>query len=326
MRFWNQVGLPAASVVLALSGFGFAGTGTEADLDALRARIAELEARIERLQAATGADRLTQQRAQEIRSLVQDVLADADTRANLLQDGMTAGYDGGFFIASTDGNFLLKINSQIPARFVYNNQNNSPVDDNRSGFEMRRTKLKFKDHVVEPSWQYAINTAFDRSSGMLGLEDAFIRKDFDNGWSVRLGQYKPPFMREELVSSSRQLAVERSLMNEEFNQDRTKGVEFQYTGDSLRVLAMYHEGFETRNTAWSAENTEFAFTARGEWLARGAWKQFKDLTSWHGERSGTFTLACPRHATASQNDARTDRAAAAMINPLHAPRRCPECR
>ena len=49
---------------------------------------------------------MTEERAEEVRSLVRDVLADADTRASLLQSGMTAGYDDGFMIGSTDGNFL----------------------------------------------------------------------------------------------------------------------------------------------------------------------------------------------------------------------------
>ena len=44
------------------------------------------------------------------------------------------------------------------------------------------------------------------------LDEAYITKDMGNGMKVRMGQFKPPFMREELISSSRQLAVERSLV------------------------------------------------------------------------------------------------------------------
>ena len=66
--------------------------------------------------------------------MVQDVLADADTRASLLQNGAMAGYNGGFFIGSTDGDFSLKINGQVQSRYVHNNRDMPPGD----GDERRR--------------------------------------------------------------------------------------------------------------------------------------------------------------------------------------------
>ena len=58
------------------------------------ARNAELESRLAALEAEKGAQWLTEQRAEQIRGLVQEVLADADTRASMLQ-GIAAGYDDG---------------------------------------------------------------------------------------------------------------------------------------------------------------------------------------------------------------------------------------
>lgn len=67
---------------ITLAGGAFAGEGaTDADL---RSRVAELEARLATLQAQNGDQWLTEARAAEIRSLVQDVLADADTRTSLI--------------------------------------------------------------------------------------------------------------------------------------------------------------------------------------------------------------------------------------------------
>lgn len=277
--------LLAAAAALVLMGAGIADHPTGTDPDQLQARIGQLEAQVRRLEVTNGARWLTEQRADEIRSLVQDVLADADTRASLLQ-GATSGYDGGFVIGSADGSFLLKINGQLQLRFVYNHQDASPEDDNRWGFEMRRTKLKFKGHVVDPSWRYAINGAFSSSTGVFFLEDAVIQKDFGNGWSVRAGQYKPPFLREALVSSSKQTAVERSLINAEDNQDRSVGVEVAYQDDRFNLKAMYHNGFRAKNASAFTEDTEFAFAARGEVLLAGSWKQFSDFASWAGEDFG----------------------------------------
>ena len=92
--------------------------GDDPNAEALRKRIAELESRVAELKATRIPDNwLTEQRADEIRALVHDVLADADTRASLLQSGMTAGWDKGFFLASSDGNFKLKVAGQIQFRW-----------------------------------------------------------------------------------------------------------------------------------------------------------------------------------------------------------------
>ncbi|MHC4992220.1 MAG: porin, partial [Planctomycetota bacterium] len=211
-----------------------AGADETGDVDALRSEVASLRAELDALKSQDE-KWLTEKRSDEIRALVHDVLADADTRSSLLQDGMTAGWDKKFFLASADGNFRLNIEGQLQVRFVYNHQetaSGSSTDGDRWGFENRRTKLKFSGHVVDPSWQYLVQGAFDRDGGEFVLEDVEISKDLGNGWAVRFGQFKGPFMREELTSSKRQLAVERSLVNEAFNQDRTQGVELGYTTDS----------------------------------------------------------------------------------------------
>ncbi len=284
----SRIAIFPVTATLVLTSIGFADTRPQDEISQLRGRVAELEATVARLQTNEQEDWLTTQRAHEIRALVQDVLADADTRATLLQDGLTAGWDKKFFLASADGNFRLNIAGQIQFRFVYNSQGNSPDDDDRWGFENRRSKLNFSGHVVDPSWKYQIQGAFKRDGGDFVLEDANFTKVFENGWNLRFGQYKPPFMREELVSSKRQLAVARSLLNEEFNQDRAQGVELGYSGDTVAAKVMYSDGTNTDNTSALAEETEFAITARAEWLAAGTWKQFKDFTSWEGDDTGVL--------------------------------------
>ncbi len=264
-------------------------------IQSLQTMVHDLQREVDALKAQNTDQWLTEQRAEEIRGLVQDVMADADTRASLLGSALSAGYDKGFVISSDDGNFKLKMNGQIQVRFDWNNQSDFPPDgdSNRSGFENRRTKLKFKGHVVDPSWQFAINGAFSSAGGAFDLEDAFIRKILDDGWSIRAGQFKPALLREELTSSSRQLAVERSLVNEEFNQDRSQGVEAEYRNDDFRVRVMFSDGigqgslgfpgsFGGGNAKAITKDTEYAFTGRIDWLVEGDWKQFKDFTSPQG--------------------------------------------
>ena len=252
-------------------------------IEELSHRVGNLENVINDLRQAQGDDWLTAQRADEIRNLVHDVIADADRRTSLLQNGLSAGWDNGFFLGSADGNFNLRISGLIQMRYVYNSQDNSPDDDNRAGFEMRRTKINLKGNVIDPTIRYAIQLSASRDGGDFSVTDSYLVKEFDNDWTLRGGQFKPPFMREELVSSSRQLAADRSLVNEEFNQDRAQGVELAYRNHSFGGAVMFHDGFNSDNTQAVDEQTEYALTARGEYLVAGNWKQFKDFTSFNGE-------------------------------------------
>ncbi len=267
----------------------------DANVAELRALVADLQEQVQMLKAQGSANWLTQQRAAEIRSLVQDVLADADTRANLLQGGMTAGYDRGFFLASADGNYRLNISGRLQFRYVYNNQDNSD-DDNRWGFEMRRTRLQFAGHVINPNWTYQIQGDFNRDGGGFTLLDGVIGHKFENGMTVRVGQFKAPFNREELVSSSRQLAVDRSLVNSRFNVGRAQGIELAaQLGENIRVAGMISDGARSLNTPWQAYDTEFAITGRVDFLAAGNFQQFADFSSWDGEEFGLLIGAAAHY-------------------------------
>lgn len=294
-----------ASLMLtaAMSAMGLAaGAGAAADdagdprVEELTQLVNELRGEVAALRARTGDGTMDEQRAAELRGLVEDVLSDADSRTSTLQSGISAGHDGHFFIASADGAFRLELSGQLQIRWTWNMREDSGADDNVSGFENRRTKLAFEGHVVDESWQYLIQGAFSDDGGAFGLEIGTITKDLGNGWSITAGQFKPPFLREELVSSKRQLAVDRSLVNERFNQDFAQGVEVSYEADAFRAMAMYHDGLGNgvsaptggRNQPWNVTDTEFAFAARGEVLLSGAWKQFADFTSWRGGETGVM--------------------------------------
>jgi hypothetical protein len=257
-------------------------------------RIKELEAQVARL---SGDNWLTEQRAEEIRNLVQDVLADADTRASLLQAGASSGYDNGFFVGSADGNFLLRINGQLQTRFVYNTQDDAAgntEDSHRWGFENTRTRLIFSGHVGSPEWQYRVDGNFLSDGGDFSLQDAYISYDAGNGWSITMGQYRLPFQREFLVDSMDQLAVERSLVSYLYGGRRTQGVKVGYMGDQFRVAGSYNDGFEDfvvggpegLNTSWNTEDTEYSFTGRAEVMLSGNWDQFDDFTSPQGSEQG----------------------------------------
>lgn len=267
-----------------------ASDSTASEVEQLRAVVQDLQGQVDALKAESDDQWLTEKRSDEIRGLVQDVLADADSRASLLQAGAMAGYDKGFFVSSADGNFMLRLAGQLQVRYVYNWQDTEgSSDSNRSGFEVRRAKLIFKGHVFDPSWAYEVQVAADRNGGGLALEDAgWIQKDMGNGLKLRVGQMKAPFLREEVLSSTRLFAIERSLVNSFFTAGTVQGLNAIYEADRWRIAGMVHDGNNSRNTGWSTEDTEFAMSARAEWLAMG--ESFKDNEQYDGFRGGAGGL------------------------------------
>jgi len=278
-----------------------AGDNDDALIDALRSEVAELKDTVAEMKVASGDNWLTEQRAAQISALVEDVLADADTRASLLQDGMNAGWDKKFYLASADGNWRLNLSGQLQVRWTLNNASSQTtatpaLPDTMSGFEVRRAKLKVAGHVVDPSWQYTLQIAVDHDTagdGAFEVEDAIIGKKFDNGLLIWAGQFKLEFNREELTSSSRQLTVDRSLINEFFNLDRSQGIRVQYTGDQFRLAGVYSDGASNRWGGFdlNAGGAANAFTGRVDWLAAGNWKQFKDFQGWKGQDYGAMVGA-----------------------------------
>ncbi len=292
------------------------------EMQRLREDNQAMRAELDEIRHSTGDNWLTEQRAEEIRGLVADVLADADSRASLLSDGLHAGWRDGFFLASPDGRFMLQLQGQMQFRYVYSYHDTDPPpfpaeiapqqQRHARGFENTRTRLTFRGHVFDRDLTYLVRGAFQRSrtdnpqGGGFALLDAWMRYHFNEEWSVRAGQFKLPFSREQLVYSGHQLAVERSLVDSNLNIGRSQGVELTYADDIHRVSVAYSDGgtdnlgfFGTvaqgtglgdtvpgqppSNTAALVRGVEYAFTARYELLAAGNWRQFEDFTSPMGE-------------------------------------------
>jgi hypothetical protein len=224
--------LPRTLVILgAVLGPGPASNATDT-ASGLRERVDALETRIARLEATTHADLwLTRQRSAEVRELVTDILADADSRAAGLDQSLTGGWNEHFFIRSEDGSFLMEALGVVQARFMLSHQRNAPADNDRWGFEASRVRLKVMGHVVDPSWHYFVQVELAQNPG---LRDAFVRKDLGGGWFIRAGQFKLPFTREKLETFTKTLAVDRSLVDRAYSVGRSAGLELDYVGSRWR--------------------------------------------------------------------------------------------
>jgi hypothetical protein len=314
MSHLTKVGFLAGAAAITLTGAATAGTTADVSYEDLQQRLDAAEAKITELSASQNADWMTEQRAEQVRGLVQDVLADADTRASLQGSGMTSGYDDGFVINSNDGNWSLKINGLMQNRWVYSHTS-SAVDNagaqaavngrkSRHGFETTRAALNFsgtvgKGYYYNMRMQYSPYEATlttGAGTGNLGIDWAYVGMDLgSDGWSLQLGQQKYDVMRAWMVNAEDQQFIERG--NQTYfwgTTDYTNGLKLKYAGDSLRANVMYSNGsgvgvqgasFAGAN-GYANNTAKWAFSGRAEWKASGTWEQFDGIGSPSGSESG----------------------------------------
>ena len=292
----------------------------EAVLEAIQAELRKVqqENRVMRdeldlLQAENNQDWLTEQRAEEIKGLVGDVLADADTRSSLAGNGLMAGWSDHFFLASADGRFLLRMGMLTQNRFILNWRDSvfDSKDSNRDrwvyGFETTTARLNLSGHVFGDDIQYRLSLGYGRldpyrynqDDTQFGtrLYEAWTRFRITDECSVRVGLMKAPFTRETLVYEGRQLAVERSTIDMRMGLGRTVGVELDYTSDEMRGMLSINGGSgayftrigladQTPPFAWSTDANDLSIQGRMEFLLAGEWSQFKQFTSPPGQDFG----------------------------------------
>lgn len=263
-----------AAIVGALAT-GLAGTAqAQSETDQLRAEMAQMRAELTQLKAQQEGDWMTEARADEVRALINEVLNDANTRATLLQEGQMAGIDskGKIFLQSSDGDFSMNIGGQLQFRYIFNNVDAAGTDESLSAFQFRRTKVKFSGDVAD-AWSYNLVLATDRDGGEVVMEDAYITYGVNDEIDVKFGVMKLPFARQELISSSRQVAADRSLATEFFTLNRSEGVQVAYEKDKLRAWAMLSDGgnnsYSDYNVTGGGAAHDFAFTGRVDYMVIG---------------------------------------------------------
>ncbi len=280
--------------VATLAG-GCLATTAMAQSDAL-AQIAELRAELAVVKAQAGSSTLTEERAAEIKAIVRDTLADADTRASLQGGGnAVAGYDNGLFIGSADGNFKLKVGVLEQVRFVWQFDSEETM-----GFENRRTQLAFGGNMFDPTWTYGVvvnatpySTPYGEDSGF-DIADAWVNKSLEGGWGVTAGQFRTPFTRATLVGDGKQLMADYSPTDYNFSAGYQQGVMGSWTQDMFKAMVSIGNGIGQTNGTWADTDTNadaFNLSVRAELKLAGSWAQFNKETSWRGEEFGMLVGA-----------------------------------
>jgi len=223
----------------------------------LQTRLERAEARIAELERAEQDTWLNERRAEEVKALVREVMADADARASLLVGGGTAGHNGkNFFLANADGSFLMKIGGQLQIRHNWNfrqresNDLAAVPDADERGFEIPRAKVWFEGNIASPRLHYALQLVGDRDDNSVDFEKILISYDLMDNLNVWIGEAKAPFLREELVESYHQMVIDRSLVNQVFTAGRVQGIGFDWwvdrdTTNRLRLRMSINDGFRS---------------------------------------------------------------------------------
>lgn len=244
----------------------------------LQAKVAQLESK--QAQTSYAADKALADRT------VAEVIADAEKRSQLLAEGgLTSGWlKGKPIIQSDDGKFTMSPSFQLQFRGVASYLDESAAtgeDDFDSGFEVRRMKFGLNGKYAE--FDYRFLWVANRSGGGISLEDVEVGYKLNDTMRVYLGQFKDPVHHEELVSSSRQAAVDRSLANELLGGgvlDRVQGVGVSYESGQLFGTVVLHDGANSDNTNYQAgTGSEWGGAVRVEYTVFGDKKQYADFSA-----------------------------------------------
>lgn len=317
-------GLPSLALAETASQAGVSASELQelkAQIQELRSSNQQLQSEVRGLRADHGDNWLNQRRTEEVKALVRDVLADADTRASLQESAMTAGHNGqNFFMASADGTFLMQVAGIIQLRYVFDHRHgDAPVpptaflegpdiDRNRSGFEVNRAKLEFSGHIGSPRFLYLFRFGPDREDNEVLGERLVVGFQVSDNLTIYGGEDKAPFMREEIIDPGHQLAVERSLMNEVFTAGYIQGAWLKWEPtDYLTVNFSINDGIRSGEAdneyggefilkpaapailkPFDLDRTDVALTGRVDWRVMGDWSQWNDFAAWQGEPTGLF--------------------------------------
>lgn len=173
----------------------------------------------------------------------------------------------------------LQISGQFQFRAILNARDQTGDEDFTTGFVLRRAKVKAKGTLMDDDLRYTFSVAFNRKTGKGVIEDFNIDARLSDGFRLKAGQFRPSLLREEMVSSKRQLAVERSLIAKAFTQPRVRGVALTHQTDRTRLSVALMDASSSLggDQSWEA-------IVRSEVLVLGDWKRLKDFTSFPGDK------------------------------------------
>lgn len=286
-------------------------------INSLQGEVGQLKTQLQEQQQPTSSQRTAAIEAQEQADLaasIAQISKDSAQHSQLLDlTGVDAGYaNRRFFIASDDGNFVLRPWIHVEIRdstsWREDGKSGGTQDDTENGFEIRRARLGFDGNLFTPDFTYFVNWATNRENSTLTvtnasgatvgtttspvggvpvLEEAWVKYNLhDTPWYVHVGQIHDPLDHENIVGSKYR-APEASLQGDIFgNTDTfTQGATVIYDNKgAVRAEAGVNDGIRAANTNFEDfPNVGVAYdgglAGRVEWKLMGNWKDYDQLTA-----------------------------------------------
>ena len=172
------------------------------------------------------------------------VVRESEARAYLMQPSFKLWYDRGFNLSMNDNAFLLKIRGRLTMRETTRWRNdawrnpgdakNSPEllgvfgdyranrsEDYGSQFNLRRARLLFLGHLMNPDFKYFIQVGFEtaenaQTPGSANLLDYYFLSTHIPLFNVQAGQYKVFFNRAQINNTASMQFAERAPVQDAF--------------------------------------------------------------------------------------------------------------
>ncbi len=279
------------------------------DLDALRRRLAELEADqaksqetietlrtdVDTLRAANEDPWITEQRAAELRALVNDVLADADTRADLRKSDPGLMHrpvfpeladESKFILRSHDGDFEFGIDGLVVFRYEYNHRRDDGTGSSESdqGFEITGTRINLRGYVYKDfGYWVRLNADDPESGGDLFVDAAMGMYYINDNATLVFGQFPSLLTRDQGTPVDKLQVAESSPTNYEFDPFGFQGVMLGLHSPRLVFRGIISDGYRSLNNSFFDDaSADWALGGQLLWMAVGDeddWPRFNNMTS-----------------------------------------------
>ena len=173
----------------------------------IREQIKELKQQIERLE----------EQSQQMNMKVYEATA-KDSKAWYNKIKVKTKKGTGLTFQTADKNYKLRM--RLRGQFLANYINPDGDDDEGLGFRVRRLRVTWDGNAFAPWMKYKVQYDFSRGGELKDMKLSFAKNKM---FVPTVGQYKVPFNREVLNSSSALQVVGRSIITDYFEYDRDIG-------------------------------------------------------------------------------------------------------
>ena len=133
---------------------------------------------------------------------------------------VNAGYHKGFFIRGAQKPFELHLGARIQGRFALEAPADGPTEH---AFSLPRVRMVLSGHAFTKALTFKFETDF--SKGFVVLKDFIANYTLLPSWlQLRVGQWKRPFSRQQIISSSKLELIERAITDGFFGAGRDIGI------------------------------------------------------------------------------------------------------